>query len=455
MRNYLIFKDIAAFFVIILLSLLGAWGVALSGGTYQYLLFIVLLAVSVVVIAMGKKTMKAGFLVWIGMFLIGYRTVRLIPGFPVHPLILYLVFLFLILLANLGTAKSTRLKLPVLLWAFSIFWLWGFFPGIQNNLLWTRMLSEALNFFFLIPVFWIILYLAQTPNFWKQAVFTFLGVGVLISLLGTVEYYFPQFLSLVPGLVQTDMVVLQSSSGFARAGFAFFGANPAVIISALALPMVWVVIKLYKGWLRIILAFPFLAILIVGIYISGTRVAWMMTLIASILLAYFAFKWIGVAVSALFWLIVSQLFPAEAMNLILSIYAPLSSGQFLDSSMSKRYARQEAAFQLALDNPWGVGWSGSGWVHGDFAQVAANLGILAGLLFLAWYLHTCYRAWKTYRKYPQDAFLQAIFTSFFLAGFILATEGVQVLPQFVMPVWFIWGLMEAYIQHKNLGSVNS
>jgi O-antigen ligase len=117
--------------------------------------------------------------------------------------------------------------------------------------------------------------------------------------------------------------------------------------------------------------------------------------------------------------------------------------------MNVRYIRQQDAFQLALQNPMGVGWSGSGWVHGDFTQVAADLGLIAGVIFLMWYLTTLYRAWKTYRKYPQDRVFQAILTSFILAGVVLATEGVQVLPQFAMPVWFVWGLMEAYLQQKN------
>ena len=117
--------------------------------------------------------------------------------------------------------------------------------------------------------------------------------------------------------------------------------------------------------------------------------------------------------------------------------------------MVERYSRQQDAFQLALQNPLGVGWTGSGWVHGDFTQVAADLGLLAGAIFVLWYLTTLYRALKTYRKCPKDRVFQAILTSFILVGIVLATEGVEVLPQFAMPVWFVWGLMEAYLQQKN------
>ncbi len=152
---------------------------------------------------------------------------------------------------------------------------------------------------------------------------------------------------------------------------------------------------------------------------------------------------------AVFWVIASRFFTAQVWNLVRSVTTPLTTGQFLDSSMLVRYTRQEDALQLALQNPLGVGWTGSGWVHGDFTQVAADLGLLAGAIFLLWYLATLYRAFKTYRKYPEDRIFQAILTSFILAGILLATEGMEVLPQFAMPVWFVWGLMEAYLQQKN------
>ena len=183
-----------------------------------------------------------------------------------------------------------------------------------------------------------------------------------------------------------------------------------------------------------------------GIYISGTRDAWLMVVGAVIVLAYMSWGFVGFSVSVVFWGIISRFLPQDAWNLIFSLYTPLASGQIVDTSLQKRVLRQQDAFQLAVNHPFGVGWTGSGWVHGDFTQVAANLGILAGIIFILWYLHTLYRAWETYRKNPKDWMFQAILASFILCGVILATEGVQVLTQFVMPVWFVWGLMEAYLQ---------
>jgi O-antigen ligase len=262
-------------------------------------------------------------------------------------------------------------------------------------------------------------------------------------------------MSNLPGFLQANVEGIRSQMGFLRASFAFFGANPAALICALSLPMVVLFPKFYKTKFAFFLSMILAAILLIGIYISGSRVAWIMLFITSILLAYFSFRITGAVLITTFWVIVSSFFSDQVWKLILSVYTPATTGQFLDTSMEKRYFRQQEAFDLALQNPLGVGWTGSGWVHGDFAQVAANLGLIAGAIFIIWYLATLYRAWRIYRKYPKDWLLQSILTSFVLAGIVLATEGVQVLSQFVMPVWFVWGLMEAYIQKKSSDEANS
>lgn len=444
-------RNIIPYLLVGVLSLLGGWGIAQYGADFRYLLFLVLLIAMIAIIAVGKKALKAGFFLWIWMFLLGYRTIYFTTYFKLHPLIVFLVPLFLILLFSLKYERNNdSIKLPSILWIFSAFWILGFISGAARGLPWANMIADALNFFFLVPLFMIVLYLSKTPGFWKSASMVFLASGTMICLLGTVEFYFPQFRSLLPGLIQTNVEGLGSFSGFTRASFAFWGATPAVIVSALALPMVWLVPEFHKGWVAKFFAFIIIVILGIGIYISGTRAAWLMVFVASILLAYFAFNISGILVSAVFWFVASRFFPPEAWKLILSIFIPLRYGQILDSSIQKRVIRQQDALQLAIHNPLGVGWSGSGWVHGDFTQVAANLGILAGIIFLGWYLLTLYRAWIMYRKYSRDKVFQAILISFVLCGVVLATEGAQVLAQYIMPVWFVWGLMEAYLQQKSM-----
>jgi len=446
MRQISVTREIIPFLLVSLLSLLGGWMIAHYGFDFRYFLYSVIFAAMVAVIAMGKKALYIGFMIWILMFLLGYRTIHVTSYFGLHPLIVLLIILFFMFLLVLRSEKNIKIKLSPLLWIFSIFWVWGFFTGIARGIPWDYMVSDALNFFFLIPLFMIVQYLSRQPRFLKDSMLAFLIAGALISLLGVIDYYFPQVLRMIPGLVETNLENLPSFSGFARAHFSFWGQTNAVLVLALALPIVWAVPHFYKSKRAVLVAGILLAVFGLAIYISGTRNAWLMLLIASVFWSYFAFNVTGLILNAALWFIASLFFTRQIWTLILSVYVPLITGQVLDSSIQTRILRQQDAFQLALQNPFGVGWSGSGWVHGDFAQVAANLGILAGLIFFLWYLSTLYRIWQRYRQMPKDAISQTLLLSFVLCGLLLATEGVEVLPQYVMPVWFIWALVEAYLQ---------
>ena len=415
MRSTSVSKIVIPFFLVTLLSLFSGWIVAQYGIDFRYLLYVVLLIIVVALVALRKRTaLQFGFVMWIWMFILGYRTIHLTSYFVLHPLIIFLVPLLLLLMFILKSESGVRIKLPGFLWVFSIFWIWGFIPGALQGLSWSDMIADALNFRFLIPLFGIVLYLSRDPGFWKYSMLAFLGAGAMISLLGAIEYSYPKLFQSIPGLVETDIEGLQSFSGFTRASFAFWGETTVGILCALALPMVWALPHFYKGKFSAFIAIVLSAIIVFGVYISGTRDAWLMVLIASVFIAYFAFGWMGVPLSAVFWFIASRFFTSQMWTLILSISIPLVSAQVLDTSIQKRLIRQQDAFQLAIHNPFGVGWSGSGWVHGDFTQVAANLGILAGIVFLFWYLHTLYRAWKRYWQSPKDVIFQTLFLSFIL-----------------------------------------
>ena len=429
--------------------------VANVGVNFQLILYFVFAFILVILLAQGTRTLKIGFIIWIWMFNIGYRTIHLTSYLSIHPLIVFLTVMFLFLLFRVKENAGFQFKFPKLLLFFIPFWFWGFIPGLINGIPFTNMIADSMNFYFLIPLFMIILYLSKEIGFWKSSLMSFLGAGTLICFLGSLEYFVPGIRNLIPGFIHSDQSGYLSQSGFFRANFSIFGQTAAVIISALSIPMVSLIPRYRKGFIGKILMMVCLAILGLGIYISGTRDAWIMVVVTSLLLAYFGIGFLGVGLTGGFWLIVYHFLPSDALSLISTLSTPLSTGQILDTSLNKRVDLQLNAIQLMTQNPLGVGWSGSGWVHGDFTQVAANLGIIAGIVFLAWYLHTLYRGWKYYRKNPKDWLFQSLLTSFILCGIVLATEGVQVLTQFIMPVWFVWGLIEAYMQQKKIIIPNS
>jgi hypothetical protein len=226
---------------------LGAWVVAQFGFDYRYLLYILLFVIIVVVLLRGARSLQLGFTLWIWMFVLGYRTIHITSYFLLHPLLVFLALLFLILIFILRSQPEIRLRLPAWVWIFGVFWVWGFIMGFYHSLSGSNMIADALNFIFLIPVFLIVLYLSREPDFWKSSMLAFLGVGVLISLLGSLEYYYPQVFQSIPGLVETNVEGLASFSGFTRASFAFWGQTSVGILCALSLPMIWALPHFYKS----------------------------------------------------------------------------------------------------------------------------------------------------------------------------------------------------------------
>ena len=118
-----------------------------------------------------------------------------------------------------------------------------------------------------------------------------------------------------------------------------------------------------------------------------------------------------------------------------------------------RKDRALEAVNTVVESPFGKGWSGAGWVHSDFLQVAANLGLLAGLIFLGGYLHTLLRLVQHMPMWlkgtPQSELGLCLLLSFLGVGSLLALQGVEVLPQMALPVWFAWALVDIWLRQAS------
>jgi hypothetical protein len=127
-------------------------------------------------------------------------------------------------------------------------------------------------------------------------------------------------------------------------------------------------------------------------------------------------------------------------------------GNPIDHSAQDRKLRAIDAINDSLDTPFGKGWSGAGWVHSDFLQVAANLGIIAGLVFLGGFIYTMMRLCRqlpaSLRGGDGDLGLTLVL-SFIAVGGLLLMQGVQVLPQMMLPVWFVWSLVENWLRQTS------
>ncbi len=110
-------------------SLLGGWGIAHYSADFRYLLFLALLIAMAIVVALGKKALQIGFVLWIWMFLLGYRTIYITSYFKLHPLIVFLALLFLILLFALKSESKIKIKLTSFIMVVQHFLAMGFCPG--------------------------------------------------------------------------------------------------------------------------------------------------------------------------------------------------------------------------------------------------------------------------------------------------------------------------------------
>lgn len=418
---------------------------------YQDIIVWLVLVASVATFVLARISVQVGLLLWVGLFALGYRTVHITPDFGIHPLVLFILGLFMLTFAQSALIRQRTVPWPIprLLLAFSIFWVWGWVVGLITGQHWDFMLAGSQSFFLIFPIFAVVGYALEKEGGWKALAAALLGVGTLIAALGLIEYTFPGSRALLPGLVSANAGDASLDQfGFTRALFAFWGAASATFIIALALPMA---IPLW-GWFHApVQRFAIIAATIIsslGVFIGGYRSIWLTVAITVVLILYRRAGWKGGLLSALGFLIVYQWIPASGQSRFLSLISALQ-GNIQDSSSQDRWQRIVDAMTNAVNNPFGGGWGSSGWVHSDFVQVAADLGLLAGALFIVWYLFTLGSLWRLFRSAQAEPMVLGLLGSFAVAGAILLSEGGTVLPQTALPVWLVWAMAEVKLrQHK-------
>jgi hypothetical protein len=424
------------------------YSIGRAGLGYREMIAGVIALAGLALVFTGERGVVFGLVLWISMFAIGFRTMHVTSVFAVHPLVIFMLLLVAVMVVNLSLPVYRRSQwlvvVPPLLLVFGVFWPWGWYQGLQRSWRWDAMLSEFLNVAMFVPIFLVAGYALTQRSHWRAVLSAFFGVGTLIALLGSLEYALPGIRYLFPGYISGNTAYL-AEGGFLRATFAFWGSSAATFICALALPLVWPLWHWAREWpMRLLLVVAF-AIQLLGIYIGGYRSLWVILGLAFMAVLYLrrgiAGALLGAGGGAAFYFLVPQLGQERLLSLVLAL-----QGNFQDTSTVKRWDRIVGAWEFAVENPLGVGWSGSGWVHSDFVQVAANLGMVAGAVFLIWYLATLIAAWRVYGHSPHTALTAGLVGSFLVVGGLLVAEGVEVLAQLCLPAWFVWAMVEIHLK---------
>jgi hypothetical protein len=452
MKNLRAFDITSGPFIITVAGLiiigLAGFGIGQHGLGYRGIIAGLLALAGLVLVIAGERGLTTGILLWVWMFVIGFRTIHITSAFPLHPLEIFISALLLLILLKVSVMERRRVVWPIpgLLWVFSIFWIWGWLRGVLDGRHWDVMLSEALNFVMFFPVFMVTGHILENRANWRSLVGAFVSVGTAIALLGLVEYLFPGVRNLFPGYVAADTTYI-AQGGFVRASYVFWGNPVATFICAFALPLL---IPMWEWWPQLMargLLIGSAVILVAGIYIGGFRSLWLLLGVALIVLLYIS-RGLWGALAASFSLGVLYVVLPETGQSRLLLAVSALRGDFQDSSSFDRWQRVVGAAQSILSHPEGQGWSAAGWVHNDFLQVAVNLGLIAGVIFLLWYLRTLIGLWRQWRRQPADSLTLALFTSFFILGGLFLSQPMIVLPQLALPAWLVWALAEIHLRQS-------
>jgi hypothetical protein len=422
---------------------------AANGFSYRDILVGLVAGIFGIIVLGREQGIRFGFVLWVITLALGYRTVQWTSNLRIHPSEVLLWLLLACILAQPKLLSQARLRFPFWLWLFIPFWAVGWWPLIAGDAPWDRMMNEFRDFLLLIPLMLVGSVVLERERYWRYLVLAFFLVGTWIAVMGVGEYWFPGLTKLFPEFVSTVQST-NTREGFARASFSFWGGTTATFICLLALPTAIVLSTWWsKSWARVAIVAGVLFQL-TAIYIGGYRSLWMVVLVQAPIASLMRLRKHGVVVAALCLVVAVggyKFIPKSEERLVSGIEAVQMNPT--DHSALVRKERALSAWNSALESPFGIGWSYAGWVHSDFLQVMANLGIIAGLIFFGGFILTLIRLIRRlniHRKSIEGGDLGlSLLLAFIGVGGLLAVQGVQVLPQLTLPVWFVWMLTEVWL----------
>ena len=403
-----------------------------------------------VVVFGGERGIRFGLILWVLTLALGYRTIEWTRNLRIHPSEILIWVLFFCIFAQRQLRSTTRFSLPWWVWMFLPFCVLGWWPLIVGDAPWDRMLNEFRDFLLLIPLLIVCSVVLERQSYWRYLLVAFFVASTWIALMGVAEYWFPGIDKVFPAFIRAAKPEA-TADGFIRGQFSFWGGSQATFICVLALPGSIFLASWWRHWLPRVVIIVASILQLVAIYIGGYRSIWFVVCIQVAAACVLRVKKHGIAVALLVLIVGTfgyQFIPNTHERVVTGIAA--LQGNPIDHSAQDRKQRALQAVSEVIESPFGKGWSSAGWVHSDFLQVAVNLGLLAGLVFLGGYLYTLLRLaqrmpiWLKSTLHGELGL--SLLLSFIGVGSLLAMQGVQVLPQMVLPVWFVWSMVDTWLR---------
>ena len=386
-------------------------------------------------------------------FILGYRTFEPIPGLKLHPIE---IFVYASIIRVIVSSPPKYLKMPLNISLLGIFFVTIFILDCLSRYN-QYVLLEFKNAILLLMIFFIIQHIQIKKVYIIKLLKIYLFSASTISILGILEFLFPSLVATVFDF-QIESVYMGEAIFFSRLAFLFWGSHLAANLIPPVFPILLMLKAEKDSSTRNNYFITFLIIVnLIAIYLSGNRISW---LVLTILLIFTIFQYRSSLLPNM-----KSYILLITISFVAYIYSQPVEGRYIstfkaltgdidtrfDSSGGVRLARAKIAMASIASQPLGTGWGSQGWVHSDFLQISATIGIIPGVIFLfvpLFILLRCYRCYLT--AIPEQ---KTIF--FVLCGLLiyiiisLGLNGNIYLVQSGAPLYLLWALAYAYIDKYN------
>jgi len=261
----------------------------------------------------------------------------------------FLIVLPLAFVAGIGLYRST-FGLFAILVGFTPFALIACFQ-VRFTPITDALIFSIVTVFLLLTSYFVANYVAEsTERRLRLIMRAYTAVAVISAIIGTLAY-----LGIMPG---ADIFLRY---GRAKAAF----NDPNVYGPFLVLPAMYALQRvLLSPGRRAIIAGIIYLVLFVGVFVSFSRAAWGHFAASSLIVLVLCF-WLEAAARDKVRIMIMSLVGAAMLTVALagllsipsvaSLFEQRAAGQNYDSGETGRFGRQGYAFELALDNPLGIG----------------------------------------------------------------------------------------------------
>jgi hypothetical protein len=419
--------------------------------SFQQILYVLVFISLLVVLLAGKKKLQVGMFIATLLLATGYRRVFLSKYLEIHPaeVLFWFVAIVLVLQRRSKTGEEQKFRMPRWLVFFMFCWVWGWSISLVSKLPLDLILNQFKPFLILPLIIWLVWKLTQENNGFYTLLYAMFFAGTLIGALGIVEYYLPGMVAGIPGF-SANPFSTADYMGFVRATFSFFGAPTATFMLAITAPLslaLWHRANTLNQKINLISG---VIVQILGIYIGGYRSIWL-ALGVEIILFVMLYRGVFVGILGLIPLVLAyRSLPNEALVRLSTLLA-VAQGSSVDSSAIKRIERINEAYAVLKQNPFGLGWGGSGWTHNDLLQIAVDLGVIAAIIFIIGYgvlfFHLIRKVLFLRNMRARSSFQVSLglLLGFIGSGFLYISQGVTWQVFLVLPAWLIWAVAHYWV----------